>query len=376
MISLPGIIPIRIHPIFWLMAFGIGWLSSQEIFSALLWVVVITVSVLVHEFGHALTAKAFGQRVQIDLVGMGGLTLRRGGKLTSIREFLIVLNGPLAGFALFIASSLLYAGFGKQLAFPIAYMLQVSILVNLWWTLLNLLPVQPLDGGQLLRIILESIFGLKGVKFALFLSMVISASLSLFFLWQQQLFAGAIFLLLTYEGYRTWQSSLQMTESDQKGDLQKELSEAEREIRYGDLEKAREMLVALREKSKTGIIHLAATQYLADLFNEQQNYKDAYDLLSPIENSLSPDSLMLLHQLTYRRGDLKKTVEIGNKLYQQAPSYDVAIINAYAHALQGEAKQTVGWVQCAEREGLPNLKEVLQKPEFDKVRKNELFQAL
>ncbi len=376
MISLPGTIPIRIHPIFWLMAFGIGWLSSQDMIQAFLWVVVITVSVLVHEFGHALTARAFGQRVAIDLMGMGGITHRRGGKLTSTKEFLIVLNGPIAGFALFFISSLLISSYKNTLNFSVLYMLQVSMLVNLYWTLLNLLPVHPLDGGQLLRIIMEAIFGLKGVKFALFLSMIISSLLALFFLWEQQLFAGAIFLLLTYEGYRTWQNSLQMTEFDQQDELQNDLREAERELRYGDLEKAKTRLIDLREKSRTGIIHLAATQYLADLYNEQENYKDAYELLNPIESTLTPDSLMLLHQLAYRRGDLKRTVELGNKLFQLDPNCDVAIINAYAHALLGEIKQAVGWIQCAEREGLPNLQEVLKKPEFDKIRSSEAFRAL
>ena len=84
------------------MAALIGWLNTQTIQGALEWTVMIFVSVLFHEFGHALTAVSFGQIARIDLLGFGGLTQRHGPKLNLWKEFLIVLNGPCAGLLLFI----------------------------------------------------------------------------------------------------------------------------------------------------------------------------------------------------------------------------------------------------------------------------------
>ncbi len=102
MISIRGKIPIRIFPVFWVLAIAIGWINSYELmatFDAMLisiaiWVVIIVISVLVHEYGHALTAIVFGQTARIDLMGMGGLTQREGKKLKLWKEFYHRLERP------------------------------------------------------------------------------------------------------------------------------------------------------------------------------------------------------------------------------------------------------------------------------------------
>ena len=64
----------------------------------------------------------------------------------------------------------------------LAYALEVAVNVNLFWTILNLLPVFPLDGGHLMKIMLEKVFGIRGIKFAFFVSMLLaSPSGALFF---------------------------------------------------------------------------------------------------------------------------------------------------------------------------------------------------
>jgi len=90
-------IPVTISPFFWLLAAFIGFMGTGNIQGTLIWMVVIIASVLVHEFGHALTALFFGQKVRVQLVAFGGMTERQGPKLKLWQEFLITLNGPLAG---------------------------------------------------------------------------------------------------------------------------------------------------------------------------------------------------------------------------------------------------------------------------------------
>ena len=136
MIKIPGPIPIFVSPFFWVMAIAIGWLSTMSIFETFLWVCVIFVSVLFHEFGHALTAVGFGQKVIIELTGYGGLTIRRNQKpFQSWKEFLIGLNGPLAGFLLCGIAFLLSKSFSISHNHQIlGYMLSVAFFVNLYWT--------------------------------------------------------------------------------------------------------------------------------------------------------------------------------------------------------------------------------------------------
>ena len=143
MITIPGTIPIRIHPLFWLLAVLIGWLSSNTVQGTVLWTFVIFFSVMFHEFGHALTALAFGQKPNIDLVATGGLTTRSGPPLKLWQEFLVILNGPLAGFILYGILFAIYESLNTSKHPILDRLFQIGLFVNLVWTIINLLPFSP-----------------------------------------------------------------------------------------------------------------------------------------------------------------------------------------------------------------------------------------
>src|SRR5436190_1756620 len=107
MIKLLKNIPIYIHPSFWFLALLIGYLNSLTLIQFGLWILVVLVSVLVHEFGHALTARIWYSKVHIELGPLGGVTMRQGPPVGKFREFLIVLMGPMFGFFLCAASYLI-----------------------------------------------------------------------------------------------------------------------------------------------------------------------------------------------------------------------------------------------------------------------------
>ena len=54
-------IPVRINPFFWVLAALLGW-ESHDRFGVLVWIACVFVSILVHEFGHGLTSRAFIRR--------------------------------------------------------------------------------------------------------------------------------------------------------------------------------------------------------------------------------------------------------------------------------------------------------------------------
>lgn len=377
MIRIPGSIPISIYPLFWVLAIMIGWINTFTILGTCIWVVVILYSILVHEYGHALTSIIFGQKAQINLVAFGGVTQRHGGKPKLWQEFIIVMNGPLAGLLLGLAA------FGiQQVYLPpdsasvFAYMVRVTFYVNIFWTILNLVPVQPLDGGKLMSIILESVLGLRGIKIALFISLILSAALGLFFFAMNAIIAGVVFLMLTFENYRTWKSSMTVTEQDQNLVLQHLLKDAERDIYNGYKDQAIEKLQRVREMAKAGVIYLNATEHVAALLVEKGDLKAAYDLLLPISNKLSPESLRILHQLAYRQGQWEEAVSLGTRSYQSDPNYETAMLNAICLSIMGKARPAIGWLKCAIREGMPNLQEILAMREFDNIRNDPLFLQL
>src|SRR5437588_6396666 len=61
------------------------------------WVVIVTASVLLHELGHAVAFRRYGQQPQILLQGMGGLTSGSGQPLSPRRDVVVSLAGPLTG---------------------------------------------------------------------------------------------------------------------------------------------------------------------------------------------------------------------------------------------------------------------------------------
>ena len=151
---------------------GIGIKSRQDLLMVLLWIIVLFVSILVHELGHALTSrKMTGVTPSIKLWGMGGLAYPNT-QLTRKQSFWVTWAGPLAGlgfFGLIVLTCCAIYGFaiGTDLTMillfpsretytvlakmndPVLYMLKDLLWVNFWWSLMNLLPVFPLDGGQI-----------------------------------------------------------------------------------------------------------------------------------------------------------------------------------------------------------------------------------
>lgn len=370
-------IPIRIHPFFWIFSLLIGWLNSGEFAGALIWMAIIFISILVHEAGHAFSAILFGQSVRIELVAFGGLTFRKGPKLPLWKDFLVVLAGPLAGALLFLVAYSIYP------LIPLRnnlwhYAVQVTVTVNLVWTILNLIPVQPLDGGRLLGIILEAIFGFKGFKIALVLSVVLGAILSLFFFVSGQLFLGILFSLLAFESYRSTRFINVMSEQDRDESLQTLLQEAQIKKERGDVNEAYKIYSNLQEKTSTGVIHNAAVEAKAQIL-ETEGKKDpnklneAYRLLEelPVKSS---EVLPLFHRLAFQLQKYTQVVSSGDEVYQIAPTYETALINGMSHAALGQVQPALGWLECACREGVPNLEGLLKKNEFDPIRREPLFQ--
>lgn len=152
--SLLGI-PVAVNWMFWLVSlllFPYLRQTNQPFVLQLLfvWVLVVFVSILVHEFGHAFAFRRYGGRPVVLLYGMGGLA-SAPGRYTRNQHIAITLAGPGIQLALALLVYLL-ARFGPPPASPhVAAFYGFMIWVNVVWALLNLLPIHPLDGGRFLE---------------------------------------------------------------------------------------------------------------------------------------------------------------------------------------------------------------------------------
>jgi len=101
-------VPVRVHPLFWLVAALLGFSAGDPVF-VLIWVGVVFVSILVHEFGHAIAMRHYGESPRVVLHALGGLTIAEptpwGGRWANVspggrQQILISAAGPGAGFLL------------------------------------------------------------------------------------------------------------------------------------------------------------------------------------------------------------------------------------------------------------------------------------
>lgn len=369
-------IPIRIEPFFWILAFLIGWLSSDSLLGAALWMVVIFISVLFHEFGHALTAIVFGQNANITLTAFGGVTQRDGPKLSSWKEFLIVFNGPLAGFILYLICVWLLTLPSVQNASFVLYMVTVGTYINLFWTIVNLAPVHPLDGGQLVMVIFRALFGLKGVRIAFIVSCVLSIFIAIGFFLIHAFLAGAIFLMFAFESYRSFQASKYLSQKDDNEELKSKLEEAMVDYEENHLDSAETKLIALRKEASQGIIYLTATYFLAKILERRNQLEEAYDLLEPERSKLEMVQLKTLQRLAFDQGKYKEAVDIGGEIHPEQADSDVAYINALSNAELKNISASIGWFESAVREGLEDPEQALKHPGFDPIRDTPEFKQL
>lgn len=243
--------PVRVTWTFWLMGLVLGWGWSQSLdgFAVqvnmdtpgaagllVIWIVSVFLTILIHEMGHALAWRRFGQDAEIVLYHFGGLAVNRSmtawdgarRQRTSPMEQLIVsAAGPTA--QLLLALFVWIAGLTIQmpmeltswvnqlgLNFPrgempgtiASYAFFDAILwTSVVWAILNLAPIFPLDGGQ----ILHNILVMANVKRPQYTSHLVSAVvgglLGIALLGSGQPMAGIMFLMLAVNNWQQAQAS-------------------------------------------------------------------------------------------------------------------------------------------------------------------------
>lgn len=188
--------PTRVTWGFWVAAIVLGWsacnswdsgFAAQNIDSPgapvllIIWSAAIFVSILVHELGHAIVMRHYGMQSRMILYHFGGLAVgsnfgawngARRGSLNARESLLIAAAGPAAQLVL---AACVYAC-GRYLGMPMELdwllqdyfsieppdvqapssasvyaMFNSLVTPSVLWALLNLLPIIPLDGGNILR---------------------------------------------------------------------------------------------------------------------------------------------------------------------------------------------------------------------------------
>lgn len=243
---------VRVSAPFWLVAALLGYNNARAVdlgYEAagldtpgsavllLIWVMAMFVSILVHEFGHHFAFRFFGIDSHIVLYHFGGLAIPSGGrrmgristyagKLSAYRQLIISAAGPLAQIALAIIVALIarslglsmgsmsawlaYFGLpdlgGAQPSSAVVYgLIDFLIYPSIFWAILNLLPILPLDGGRIAEELICLFF--RGTqRDAVVLSMVCSVLMVIWAFQRGETFMGMFFLSFAFANFETLQS--------------------------------------------------------------------------------------------------------------------------------------------------------------------------
>jgi stage IV sporulation protein FB len=197
-------IPVTIQWMFWVVLAVLGPINALGRPNALmnlgLWVAVGFVSILWHELGHCFFQRKFGASPEIVLYGGGGVAIPHGARFTRGQSLIIAGAGPAFGLALWLATALLIQHFPPQTVTMYRVARYVAW-INLVWSLVNLLPVLPLDGGRIMEALLN---GRIRVVAAIGAAVAVLAAVASFLI--GQLYMAIFFGFFAWQNVQLWQT--------------------------------------------------------------------------------------------------------------------------------------------------------------------------
>ena len=175
--------------------------------------------IILHEYGHVLTAKRFGVETRdIVLFPIGGMARLNRLPDRPFQEFLVALAGPLVNVLIAIGLFPFFWFFTRPSLVVHAvpdpeniddnffFFLPLLLFLNLLLALFNLIPAFPMDGGRILRAVLSIKMGrLNATKIAVAIGQVIAVGLIIYGMWSghfSYLFVGLFIAYTAINEYR------------------------------------------------------------------------------------------------------------------------------------------------------------------------------
>jgi Zn-dependent protease len=199
--SIAGI-PVRVEWSFWLIALFLGF-GARDGWLLVAWVVIVFVSILVHEFGHAVALRVYHQKPRVVLHAFGGLTYGSSAYRSRAQSIVVSAAGPLTALLLLgVPAYLLHDGDWARETYERYVIVHDVMWVNIGWSIVNLLPILPLDGGN----IAASLFGNRTARL---LSMVVAFGAATYFFSQENQFAGFFLMMFAIMNFASYQQEKQ-----------------------------------------------------------------------------------------------------------------------------------------------------------------------
>jgi hypothetical protein len=324
-----GPFPVNVAPSFLLAAAILGFPFLNDFLILALWILVVFVSVLVHELGHALVGKALGGHPEIQLERFGGVTFPRlPAPPSPASQIGLSLAGPIAGLLPGAAGWAIARYLAPEPGSALGIVAGLAMTTSVFWTALNLLPVLPLDGGHVLLAVLQGIRKKPSLQAASIISAVVAA-LAAFAAWRvwDQIFVAVWLALFAFQNFA---QSRAVTDPQDTAPGPLEAPTDERADVDRELSRARSALLARDEQTALAVA--------SKLEEAEGPYRQAAGLRIRAGVELS-------------RGDNVAAGLHAGRSFSLWQTPDAAVVAARANLRAGEQERAVNWLRRAVEAG-------------------------
>jgi Zn-dependent protease len=328
-----GSIAVLVHPAHFLFALALGLSYASDHPPGVppgavvgVWVVLVFVSVLFHELGHALAFRAFGYTSTIQLVLFGGVTTPDTDRpLSWGKDVVTTLAGPAFGVSL----GLFCLWVAPRAETPLmGYALTIGAVTNLVWAVFNLLPVLPMDGGRVSRAILGRVFGRSGVVGAYALGVLVCAAVA-YFLYRGGYGGPVTLIFLLLFAFQNFQALRESWRSEPDAPAPPELAEAEALLGAGELDRARRLASGLLDGELPVSIRSRIHHLLGWVALKEGEGRRALDEFSQVQGRpIEPQAIAAAFSLI---GDDARAIPLWEQAGRQ--TRDPTILHEWAGAL-------------------------------------------
>ena len=328
-----GSISVVVHPVHFLfaLALGLSWASNppsgvSQAAVVGVWVVLVFVSVLFHELGHALAFRAYGYSSTVQLLFLGGVTTPNTDRpLSWGKDVVVTLAGPFFGASLGLVC---YALFHQATTPVAAYAFLIGTVTNLFWAGFNLLPILPMDGGRVSRAILGRLFGRSGVVAAYALGLLLCAAVA-YWMYRAGYGNPINLILIAMFAVQNFQALMAAWRTEPEAPAPPQLVEAEMAFRTGDLSQARALASALLDGELPVVTRSRIHHLLGWVALKEGEGRRALDEFSQVQGlPVEPQAVAAAFSLI---GDDERAIPLWEQAARQ--TRDPTILHEWAGAL-------------------------------------------
>ena len=344
-----GPFPVSVYPWFFLSAIllGVAVLDLGFDWRMLAWIFVVFLSVLVHELGHAVVGRLYGGRPEVRLEAFGGVTIPQFRvRPRPAQQFVLSLAGPVAGLLLGGLALALQQILPPERGSITALALALFQIVSVDWAIFNLLPILPLDGGQMTLAFLEGVRKRPSVALASWISVLAALAVAGLLTWR----LGPQPLMLVWLALFAFQN-FQRARAASAHDVPNQAQGARQE---DALERAD--VASAMEDTRAAV--------------QRRDFESALAAVARLEGAGGPyrqaAALRLRAGIELARGDNESAAVFAGQSFSIWQSPDAAVVAARANLRAGAEDRARNWLRRALEAGAP-LAAVRADPELGSI---------